>query len=150
MAQQTEVIETTSQEVEVYSPALLAMCQQQDPTEVLKRFARRFDQATSIEDLFGVLEGTNSQALIGQHLEIRHVEWAPYQSDRGMIPLAIVQAARLDDGELIEFATTGAMLCLFLYKWQVLKLAPFQCKIVGKKTNSGQTALNFDRLVGDR
>lgn len=146
MASQTEVVETNHSEVEVYSPALLNMCRAQDPQEVLKRFARRFEQAGSIEDLFGALEGTNSQQLIGKAIEVRHVEWAPYESDRGTIPLAIVQAADLDGGELIEFATTGAMLCLFLYKWQALKLAPFQAKIVGKKTNSGQTALNFARL----
>lgn len=150
MAQQVEVVDVDSTEVEVYSPALLDLCKQQDAQEVLKRFARRFEQATGIDDLFGALEGTNSQQLIGKAIEVRAVEWAPYQSDRGMIPLAIVQAADLDTGELTEFATTGAMLCLFLFKWQALGLAPFQARIVGKKTNSGQTALNFQRLVGDR
>jgi hypothetical protein len=146
MANQVEVVQTSSEEVEVYSPALLAMCQQQDPQEVLKRFARRFDQAGTLDELFDVLQGTNSQMLIGRALEVRHVEWAPYQAERGTIPLAIVQAADIDGGELIEFATTGAMMCLFLYKWQLLKLKPFQARIVGKKTNSGQTALNFERL----
>lgn len=146
MASQTEVVETSTQEVEIYSPALLAMCREQDPDQVLRRFARRFDQAATLDELFDVLQGTNSQMLVGQELEIRHVEWAPYESDRGTIPLAIVQAAKLADGELVEFATTGGMMCLFLYKWQLLKLAPFQTKIVGVKTRSGQTALNFERI----
>jgi len=146
MAQQTEVVETSSQELDVYSPALLAMCEQQDPAQVLKRFARRFEQAETIDDLFDALQGTNSQMLIGKKLEVRSVEWAPYQAERGTIPLAIVQGFDLDDGNELEFATTAGMLCLFLFKWQAIGGKPFQARIEGKKTNSGQVALNFVRV----
>jgi hypothetical protein len=145
MAQQVDVVDVDRGELEVYSPALMAMCEQQDPAKVLRRFAERFEKAENIDDLFGALEGTNSQALIGRQIEVRDVAWAPYQSDHGPIPLAIVQAFNLEDGTEFEFATTSGMLCLFLYKWQALKLKPFQAKIEGKKTNSGQTALNFVR-----
>lgn len=146
MSPTTDVAVVANDAVEVYSPALLARCREQDPQEVLKRFAARFEAAQGLDDLFGALEGTNSQKLIGCRLEIASVAWAPYQSDRGMIPLAIVQAADLDSGEVIEFATTSGMLCMFLYKAEVLELMPFQARIEGKKTNSGQTALNFARV----
>lgn len=151
MASQTDVVVVDDKDIEAYSPKLLSLCREQDPQEVVKRFARRFDKANTLDELFDVLQGTNSQQLVGKVLDMRGVEWAPYQAKRPSgeevtIPLAIVAAFDLEDGAEMEYATTSTMLCMFLYKVSLIDAFPFQAKIVGKKTNSGQVALNFERV----
>jgi len=73
------------------------------------------------------------------------VQWAPYESDRGTIPLAICDAVNVGTGEMIEFATTSGMLTLFLRQAQLVDALPFKARITEKVTRSGQKALNFER-----
>lgn len=122
-------------------PALL----DQDPLEVRKRFAARFTRAESIDDLFAVLEGSTSKDMVGRVLQIRAVQWAPYESDRGVIPLAVCDAADLKTGELVEFATTGEMLTMFIRRAELVGALPFEARVTAKRTRSGQMALNFER-----
>ena len=67
-------------------------------------------------------------------------------SPTGVVPLAICQAVDLTTGEETEFATTGGVLTMFIRRAELIGAIPFDAKIVGKKTASGQTALNFERL----
>lgn len=117
----------------------------QDPEEVRKRFAARFMKAESLEDLFRVLEGNVSRDLVGRTLEVRGVSWAPYESDRGVIPLAVCEAVDISTGESVEFATTSEALTMFVRRAQLLEQLPFRARIAEKLTRSGQTALNFER-----
>lgn len=141
-----EVVEApATTDVVLYDQELFPELLSQDPDEVMARFAQRFVKAESLDDLFNVLEGNTSNAMIGRRLEINRVQWAPYESDRGVIPNAICQAADLDTGELVEFATTGQMLTMFIRRAEIIGALPFRAKIAGRKTRSGQTALNFER-----
>lgn len=135
-----------SGEIVLYDTQVFPMLRQQDPLEVQARFAARFSKAQSLEDLFGVLEGTSSQDLVGRVVEIRTVAWAPYESDQGVIPLAICEAANTGTGELLEFATTSQMLTLFIRQAELIGALPFQARITEKVTRSGQKALNFERV----
>lgn len=137
---------SASTEVVAYDPALFPDLLDQDPAEVRKRFAARFSQAKDIEDLFDVLEGNTSKDLVGHKLQVTGVAWAPYESDRGIIPNAICQAIELDTGEVIEFATTSEVLTMFIRRAEVIGALPFEAKITAKKTRQGQTALNFERV----
>ena len=112
----------------------------------MERFAQRFMAAESIDDLFDALEGNLSRSLVGHKVRISSVAWAPYQSDRGTIPLAICQAVDLTTGEETEFATTAGVLTMFIRRAELIGAIPFDAKIVGKKTSNGQTALNFERV----
>jgi hypothetical protein len=136
----------TSTEVVAYDTALFPKLLDQDPAEVSKRFARRFQQAESLDDLFNVLEGNTSKDLVGHTVEITGVAWAPYESDRGIIPLAVCEAVDQHSGEVIEFATTSEMLTLFIRRAEIIGAIPFTARVAGKKTRSGQTALNFERV----
>jgi hypothetical protein len=117
----------------------------QDPEAVRERFARRFAAAEDIDDLFGVLQGSTSKDMVGRALTINSVAWAPFESDRGVIPLAVCDAVDIHTDEVVEFATTSEALVLFIRKAELIGAMPFSVRVVAKKTRSGNTALNFER-----
>ena len=131
---------------EVIDPGMFPMINEVDPTAVQARMVERVFRAETIEDLFDVLDGNLSKALIGRKVQIQSVTWQPYESDSGIIPLAVVQATDLDDGEQLEFATTSSMLTSFVRRAEMIGAIPFAARIVGKRTRSGNTALNFERV----
>ena len=132
--------------VVAYDHALFPELLSTDPGDVMGRFAERFQKAETLDDLFDALEGNLSRSLIGHKVRIDSVQWAPYQSDRGVVPLAICQAVDLTTGEETEFATTGGVLTMFIRRAELIGAIPFDAKIVGKRTAGGQTALNFERV----
>jgi hypothetical protein len=133
-------------EVVAYDPALFPNLIDQDPEAVTARFAERFKQANDLDDLFNVLEGSSSKNMVGKAIEISSVAWAPYESDRGVIPNAICTAVDLDTGEQIEFATTSTVLTMFIRRAELVKALPFRARITAKKTRGGRLALNFERV----
>lgn len=138
MAESTELV--------TYDTTLFPKLLDQDPQAVRERFAARFSQAESVEDLFAVLQGTTSKDMVGRSITIRAVHWAPFESDRGIIPLAVCDAVDVQTGELFEFATTSEMLTMFIRRAELIKALPFGARITSKKTRSGNTALNFEQL----
>lgn len=133
-------------ELAPYDQALFPDLLSQDPAAVRERFARRFAQAETLEDLFSVLEGQTSKDMVGRRVQLSGVAWAPFESDRGVIPLAICQAADVETGEAFEFATTSEALTMFIRRVELIGAFPFNAKIAAKKTRGGQTALNFERV----
>jgi len=131
---------------EVIDPGMFPMINDADPTAVQARMVERVFKAETIDDLFDILDGNLSKALIGRKVQIQSVAWQPYESDRGIIPLAVVQATDLADGEQLEFATTSSMLTSFIRRAEMIGAIPFAARIVGKRTRSGNTALNFERV----
>lgn len=127
-----------------YDQALFPTLLDQDPEAVRERFARRFMAAETLQDLFDVLGGNTSKDLVGKRVQISAVAWAPYESDRGIIPLAICTAADVETGEVLEFATTSEALTMFIRRAELIGALPFNARIAAKKTRSGQTALNFE------
>lgn len=117
-----------------------------DPNAVIERMVKRVRSAGTIDDLFDALTGTSSDQMLGRSFEFTDVTWQPYLSDRGTIPLAVCDVVDLSTGESTEFVTTATMLVHFLRQAQILGAYPFKARVVGKKTNSGQTALNFERI----
>jgi hypothetical protein len=134
-----------STELIAYDQALFPTLLDQDPEAVRLRIANRIMAAPTADAVFDVLEGNTSQKLVGKRLQITEVAWAPYASDRGIIPNAIVLAADVETGEVVEFATTSEMLTLSLRKWELIGAFPVNVRIAEVKTRSGQTALNFAR-----
>ncbi len=116
------------------------------PEAVLKKMGERYNNADTIDDLFSALEGQSSDKLVGRKFRFLSVAWSPYQADSGIIPLATCDVVDLETGEPDEFVTTGYMLVRFLRRAIQIGALPFDARIVGKKTNSGQTALNFERV----
>lgn len=135
-----------SGELVLYDTALFPNLLDQDPEAVAARFAERFKRAESLDDLFNVLEGNSTKDMVGAKVQVDSVAWAPYESERGIIPNAICQGVNLDTGEVIEFATTSQMLTLFIRRAELIKALPFRARITATKTRSGQTALNFERV----
>jgi hypothetical protein len=136
---------TESTDLIAYDQALFPDLLDQDPEAVRLRFAKRYMAAETIEDLFNVLEGNLSRDLVGRKIRISEVAWAPFASDRGIIPNGICTAADLKTGELLEFATTSEALTLFLRRAQMIGALPVDVQITESKTRSGNTALNFAR-----
>jgi len=117
-----------------------------EPEAIMTRMAGRLHKADSIDELFGALTGKSSDELDGNSFRFLGVEWQPYESAKGTIPLAVCDVVDLATGEADEFVTTAFMLVNFLRRAQVIGAYPFEARIVGKKTNRGQTALNFERV----
>lgn len=138
--------EVVGAEVIAYDPAIFPDLISQDPAEVRERFTARFMRAETLDDLFNVLQGSTSQDLVGKRVQIRGVAWAPYMSDDGIIPLAICDAADVETGEALEFATTSQMLTTFIRRAELIDALPFNARITETKTRSGQNALNFERV----
>jgi hypothetical protein len=138
---------TGTLDVELYDHAMFPNLLDQDPQAVAARFASRFAKAESIDDLFGVLKGNSSKDMVGRTIAVTGVSWAPYESDRGIIPNAICEAVDLRTGEVIEFATTSQMLTLFIRKAEMIGALPFEARITEKKTLSGNMALNFEPVA---
>lgn len=137
--------DATSTELVAYDQAMFPMLQTVDPGDVTARLVGRMVKAESLDELFAVMEGTLSRDLIGQAVDVRSVSWQPYESDRGVIPLAVVEAVKIETGELVEFATTSDALVYFLRRAEVIGALPFAARITARKTKSGQTALNFTK-----
>jgi len=116
------------------------------PEAILQRMGERYNSAETIDDLFAALEGKSSDAMVGRKFRFLGVSWSPYQADSGIIPLATCDVIDLDTGEQTEFVTTAYMLVRFIRRAIQIGAMPFEARIVGKKTNSGQTALNFERV----
>jgi hypothetical protein len=117
-----------------------------DSSAASNRIAQRMLKAESVDDLFDVLDGNSSDDLVGKSFEIQGVAWQLYNSDRGDIPQAVVEAVDLATGEATEFVTTGGMLVYFLRRVEMLGQFPFKAKIVEKTTKRGNKALNFERV----
>jgi hypothetical protein len=117
-----------------------------NPEAVRDRLKARFRSAESVDELFDALSGQTSDAMIGRRFEFLGVEWQPYESDSGVIPLATCDVVDLDTGKPTEFVTTATMLVEFLRRVELLGAFPFKARIAGKKTRNNQTALNFERV----
>jgi hypothetical protein len=116
-----------------------------DPNAVRERMAGRMRGATTLDELFDALSGSNSKSLVGKTFEFQEVAWQGYKAERGMIPLAVCTVVNVVTGEEEEFITTGDMMVEFLRQAQLLKLYPFKARIDEKVTRSGQKALNLVR-----
>jgi hypothetical protein len=137
---------TTGAQVELYDRNLFGNLISQDPEAVMARFAEQFMKASTVDEVFAVLEGNNASQFYGRKLEIRAVAWAPFRTEEGMIPNAIIEAADLDSGELVQFSNTGRVSNMMLRKVELLGGLPWQVRIVGVRTAEGQTATNFERV----
>jgi hypothetical protein len=141
-----EVIDArTGTDVLLYDERLWPNLLSRDAHEVSAQFADQYSRAQTVEDLFGVLEGRSTKDMIGRKVQIRGVSWAPYASERGIIPNAICNGVDLNTGEALEFATTSQALTLFLRRAEMIDALPVDVRIVEKRTASGNTALNFER-----
>lgn len=129
--------------VQPMAPSEVGVEVQRDPERIARLMGERLDRAETLDALFAVTSGTTSDDLIGKVFEVLAVEWDAYESDGGLVPLAIVSAVDKSTGEKAEWATTAAMLTRFIRRAEVLGLLPFTARIEGKRTRSGQTALNF-------
>lgn len=129
-----------------YDPALFPDLANADPREGALRLVERIFAAENEQEVFDALKGETSKNMVGRRLEFRDVAWQPFYSERGAIPNAICTAADLDSGEVVTFATTGLVLTASIRKLQLLGKVPFRARIVPVKTNSGQTALNFEAV----
>lgn len=129
-----------------YDPNVFGELLSQDPQDVRDRILRRIADAPDFESACDVLEGKTSQNQVNRVFAFLDVQWAPYESDRGFIPLAICNVVDNKTGETSEFVTTSEVLTALIRKAELTGAFPFVRRIVAKNTNSGQKALNFERV----
>lgn len=145
MGTEVEVVDATAAGMVLYDVTLFGQLKWQDPQDMGRKIGERMNRATSVDELFTVLEGSNTQGLIGRKVEILGADFYAYQSEEGVIPNAICQAADIATGEVLEFATTSGFCTAFLRKVQLLNGFPVQVKVTETLTRSGQKAINFEK-----
>lgn len=119
---------------------------ERDVEAVQAKMAARLWESESLDELFDSLQGKTSDKLVGKVIEVQSLDWDTYESaDRGPIHCVTVSGKDVANGEEIEFWTSGYMVVRFLRKAELLHLLPFKARVEGKKTRSGQTALNLVR-----
>jgi hypothetical protein len=145
-SKEVEVVDATPMDVVLYDHRLFGELKWQDPQDMGRKLGERMNRAKSLDDLFGVLEGSSTKNMIGRKVEILEVDFYAYQADEGVIPNGICQAVDIDTGEVLEFATTSGFCTAFLKKAQLLELFPVKVKITETLTRSGQKAINFEKV----
>lgn len=134
-----------AEEIEPMAMSEIGITVQRDPTRIAALMAGRYEHADTLDAMFAVTEGNTSARLVGKTFEILSVEWDAFESDTGLIPLAIVDSVDKATGKREEWATTGGMLTRFIRAAEVKGFLPFTARIEEKLTRSGQKALNFVR-----
>lgn len=152
MADKAEVVDATATDVVLYDRTLFPELRWQDPMEVNQRFAQRYGQAETLEDLYDASSGNSVKKLVGETIQILDVDFIAYQADDGVIPNGLVIAASAKTGEVFQFACTAQQPNMFMARALALGLlpqadgkAPVLVRITDTKTRSGQTAINFDK-----
>lgn len=123
----------------------LAEVGERDAEAIQRGMLQRVHAGTTMDELFDSLQGKASDSLVGRSFEIQEVSWDIYNAAQGPLPLARVKSIDLATNQPEEWVTTSPMLTVFMKRAQEIGGLPFKAKIVGKKTRSGQTALNFER-----
>lgn len=145
MAKENDPTKGFESDLQPMAPSEVGLTTVRDPERIARLMGERIDRAKTLDQLFAVTAGTTSDDLIGRTYEILSVEWDAYEADQGLVPLALVSAIDYSNGEQAEWATTASMLTRFIRRAEVLNLLPFTARIEGRRTRSGQTALNFVR-----
>lgn len=145
MEKEAELVDATSMDVVLYDPTLFGELKWQDPQDMGRKVGERMNRASTVEDLFAVLQGRSTKDMIGRKVEVLDVDFYAYQADDGVIPNAICQAVDTDTGEVLEFATTSGFCTAFLKKAQLLGLLPVKVKITETLTRGGNRAINFEQ-----
>ena len=143
MTKPTETPAADTGDLQPMAASEVGVTVQRDPERIARLMAERMDRAETLDEMFAVTAGSTSDDLIGKTFELLAVEWDAYEADQGVIPLAIVTAIDKSTGDKVEWATTAGMLTRFLRRAEVTGNIPFTARVEGRKTRSGQTALNF-------
>ena len=117
-----------------------------DPTVAQRQIVNRLLAAETVDALFDAMGGQTSDADVGKSFEFVNVEWQAYQADNGVIPLAKCDVVDLSSGEKRGFVTTAVSLTAFIRRVEMLNAFPFRARVTGKRTRSGYTALNFEKV----
>lgn len=123
----------------------ITTAEDRDPFAVQVDIVNRLLAATTLEELFAVHEGDNSQRLVGHTLRLSAVAWDTFDSDNGPIPMAKITATDVDTDTVEDFRSTSLNITAFTRVCEREKLFPVVVKVEGVKTRQGQTALKFSR-----
>jgi hypothetical protein len=116
-----------------------------DPLAVQRKIVDRIFKASTVDEVFEVYAGDSTAALRNKVFTVLEVSFAPYESERGVIPMAHVDGTLEGDGEITSWRTTSTSIVAMLAKLHALQAFPLKVRIVGNPTRGNFTAYHLEK-----
>jgi hypothetical protein len=116
-----------------------------DSLAVQRKIVDRIFKASNVDEVFEVYAGDATAALENKVFNILEVSFAPYESERGVIPMAHVDGTLEGDGEITSWRSTSTSIVAMLAKLHQLQAFPLKVRIIAAKTQSGFKAYHLEK-----
>jgi hypothetical protein len=116
-----------------------------DPISVQRKIVDKILNAKTVDELFDVYAGDATSSLENKVFNILEVSFTPYESERGVIPMAHVDGVLEGQDEITSWRTTATSIVAMLAKLHQLEAFPLRVRIVSAKTSSGYKAFHLER-----
>jgi hypothetical protein len=116
-----------------------------DPLSVQRSIVDRIFKAQTVDEVFEVYAGDATAALENKVFNILEVSFSPYESERGVIPMAHVDGLVEGTDEITSWRTTATSIVAMLAKLHQLQAFPLKVRIVAAKTQAGFKAYHLEK-----
>ena len=116
-----------------------------DPLTVQRKIVDRIFKATTVDEVFEVYAGDATAALENRVFNVLEVSFAPYESERGVIPMAHVDGLPEGTDEITSWRSTSTSIVAMLAKLHYLQAFPLKVRIVAAKTQGGFKAYHLEK-----
>ena len=116
-----------------------------DPLAVQRKIVDRIFKAQTVDEVFEVYAGDATAALENKVFNILEVSFAPYESERGVIPMAHVDGLLEGTDEITSWRSTSTSIGAMLAKLHQLEAFPLKVRIIAAKTQGGFKAYHLEK-----
>jgi hypothetical protein len=120
----------------------------EDPDAIALEIAKRILSATTADDVLAPQQTTPAEDVLGVPVEVRGVRWNPSAYNGGPGAYAVIDAVRVDTGEVLAISCGSRNVIVQLYRLVKLGALPRQVVIVrvSKPTSSGYYPMWLQRV----
>jgi hypothetical protein len=116
-----------------------------DPLQIQRNIVERIFKADSVDEVFNVYAGDATASIENKVFRVTGVDFAPYESEHGVIPMAHVTGAVAGEGEEMTWRTTSTSIVAMLAQLTALGAWPLDVRVVGAKTRGNFKAYHLEK-----
>jgi len=116
-----------------------------DPLAVQRKIVDQIFKATTVDQVFGIYAGDATASMENRVFNVLEVSFAPYESERGVIPMAHVDGLLEGTDEITSWRTTSTSIVAMLAKLHYLQAFTLKVRIVAAKTQGGFKAYHLEK-----